>query len=155
MRRKEKEIIGRAAVEAVIKACTVCRLALMDGDYPYIVPLNFGYRDGVLYFHGAMRGKKLSLLAQNNHAAFEMDTHLAVVEGEEGCEWSMKFQSIVGRGKVSMINSPEEKRKALDIIMAQYSEKVFDFPEKHIQGTAVYQLIIDEMTGKQAGVKNQ
>ncbi len=152
MRRKEKEIVGKKEIEAVIKSCQVCRLAINDGEYPYIVPLNFGYKEGVLYFHGAMKGKKLSLLEKDSHAAFEMDTKLKIVDADEACDWSMIFQSVLGRGRISMIDSPEEKKKSLSIIMAQYSDKTFDLPEKTINGTAVYKLTIEEMTGKQAGI---
>ena len=152
MRRKEKEIIGKEAIAAVIKSCQVCRLALIDGNYPYVVPLNFGFEEGILYFHGAMRGKKLSLLQADSHAAFEMDTQLEVIESEDACDWSMKFQSIVGRGRISMIESPAEKKEALAVIMAQYSDKTFEFPDKPLSGTAVYKLTIEEMTGKEAGM---
>ncbi|MBT3227195.1 MAG: pyridoxamine 5'-phosphate oxidase family protein [Deltaproteobacteria bacterium] len=151
MRRKEKEIADKKDIEAVIRACLVCRLAIIDGDYPYIVPLNFGYKDDVLYFHGAMKGKKLSLLQKNKHAAFEFDTRLELIEAEEACDWSMKFQSVVGFGKVSMIESPQEKKKVLDFIMAQYSDRHFEIPEKSIKGIAVYKLEIEQMTGKQSG----
>lgn len=145
-------IEGREALETVIRSCQVCRLAIHDEIYPYIVPLNFGYRDGILYFHGAMKGKKLTLLEKDNHAAFEMDTRLRVAEAAEACDWSMIFQSITGHGRVTMIESPDEKRKALAVIMAQYSDAEFTFPEKQIRGTAVYQLAIEEMTGKQSGM---
>jgi len=152
MRRKEKEIEGREALEAVIRSCRVCRLALHDGDYPYIVPLNFGYREGALYFHGAMTGKKLALLAADNRAAFEMDTALEVVAREEACDWSMRFQSVVGCGRITFLESPAAKREGLAIIMAQYSDAAFTFPEKQIRGTAVYKLVIETMTGKQSGM---
>jgi len=151
MKRKEKEITGLEEIEKVIKACQVCRLALIDGEYPYIVPLNFGYRDRTLYFHGAMRGKKLSLLETNNKAAFELDRKLEIVSSEDPCEWSMKFQSVVGSGSVSMIESPEEKTEALQVIIAQYSNDTFDMPEKSVKGTAVYKLEIEQITGKQSG----
>ncbi len=151
MRRDEKEITGLEEIEAVIRSCQVCRLALIDGEYPYIVPLNFGYRDRTLYFHGALRGKKLSLLETNNKAAFEMDRKLEIVTSEDPCEWGMKFQSVIGSGRVSMIESPEEKTEALQLIMSQYTNDAFDMPEKRVKGTAVYKLEIKQMTGKQGG----
>ena len=42
MRRKDREITDREEILAIIRKCDVCRIALNDGDYPYIVPLNFG-----------------------------------------------------------------------------------------------------------------
>ena len=73
MRRKDLEVSERAEVEAILAEATVCRLAMCDGDQPYVVPLSFGYRDGTLYFHTAMEGKKLCILAKNNRVCFEVD----------------------------------------------------------------------------------
>lgn len=54
MRRKEKEISDESGVDAIIANATVCRLGMVNGDKPYIVPLSFGYQDQALYFHGAL-----------------------------------------------------------------------------------------------------
>lgn len=58
MRRTDREIKEFNEIIEVIKKCDVCRLALHDEEYPYIVPLNFGMQleNGkvVLYFHGAL-----------------------------------------------------------------------------------------------------
>ncbi len=62
----------------------------------------------------------------------------------------MKFQSIIGFGKASLIENSAEKKKALTVIMAQYSDQKFDFPEKMLRATAVIQVVIENITGKQS-----
>lgn len=66
MRRKDREITDFNEIMNIINKCDVCRLALFDEDYPYIVPLNFGVDKEddqlYLYFHCANQGKKLDLL---------------------------------------------------------------------------------------------
>ena len=42
MRRKDREITDFNEIIEIIKKCDVCRIALNDEDFPYIVPLNFG-----------------------------------------------------------------------------------------------------------------
>ena len=42
MRRKDREITDFNEIIEIIKKCDVCRIAMNDGDFPYIVPLNFG-----------------------------------------------------------------------------------------------------------------
>ena len=42
MRRKDREIKDFNEIIEIIRKCDVCRIALHDGDFPYIVPLNFG-----------------------------------------------------------------------------------------------------------------
>lgn len=75
MRRKDREITDFNEIIEIMKKCDVCRIALNNEEFPYIVPLNFGLDiqgDQVfLYFHSAMKGKKLELIAKNHCAAFE------------------------------------------------------------------------------------
>ena len=59
MRRKEKEITDKKEIEKVLQESNVCRLAMVDGDKPYMVPMNFGYRDACLFFTVQKRGEKL------------------------------------------------------------------------------------------------
>lgn len=42
MRRKDREVTELEAVKEIIRQCDVLRLGLADGDYPHIVPMNFG-----------------------------------------------------------------------------------------------------------------
>jgi nitroimidazol reductase NimA-like FMN-containing flavoprotein (pyridoxamine 5'-phosphate oxidase superfamily) len=65
----------------------------------------------------------------------------------------MKYQGVVGFGKASFIDDLEHKRKALNIIMNQYSDRQFQFSENAINGTAVIKIEITSMTGKQSGFK--
>ena len=57
MRRSDREIKDFDEIIEVINKCDVCRLAINDGDYPYIVPMNFGLNieDGK---DGAVQWKK-------------------------------------------------------------------------------------------------
>jgi len=136
---------------AVIEKATVCRLAMVNGDKPYIVPLCFGYRDNVLYFHSALKGLKLDCLRDNANVCFEFDILAEPHESEEPCSWSMSYQSVIGFGKADIVEDPEEKHKALDVIMAQYSDRQYQFPDNKVKATAVIKVKIDSMTGKQSG----
>jgi hypothetical protein len=64
MRRTDKEIINRREINTVLSKATVCRIGLIDRDFPYIVPLNFGYKNNCLYFHSAPIGKKIEIITK-------------------------------------------------------------------------------------------
>lgn len=148
MRRNEKEIKDREAVEAVIRRSKVCRLALCRGERPYIVPLCFGYRDDTLYFHSAREGKKIDILRENPQVAFEFDIDQEVVRGKTGCDWTMRYKSVVGFGRASFVEDLDAKQKALDVIMSQYADGSFTYKESLLKITAVIKVKIDRMTGK-------
>ena len=151
MRRSEKEVADRAAVEAIIRRTTVCRLALCQNNRPYIVPLCFGYEDNTLYFHSANEGMKLDMLRENPHVCFEFDVDCEVVRAEEPCQWGMNYRSVIGFGKASFVRDIPSKRHAFDVIMGQYADGSFDFPETSLAATAVIKVDIERMTGKQSG----
>jgi nitroimidazol reductase NimA-like FMN-containing flavoprotein (pyridoxamine 5'-phosphate oxidase superfamily) len=151
MRRKDKEISDESAIKSIIEKTNVCRLGMVNGNKPYIVPLCFGYQDNVLYFHGTLKGQKIDLIRKNPNVCFEFDLITKPIESENACDWSMKYQSVIGFGKAVFIESSDEKRKALSIIMAQYSDGQFQFPENMLKATAVIKVEIESMTGKQSG----
>lgn len=150
MRRNEKEIEDREAIEAVIRRSKVCRLALCSGEHPYIVPLCFGYRDETLYFHSVREGKKIDILRENPRVAFEFDIDQEVVPGKTGCDWTMRYKSVVGFGRASFVEDLDAKRKALDVIMAQYADGSFTYKKGVLKITVVIKVEIDRMTGKKS-----
>ena len=62
----------------------------------------------------------------------------------------MEYQSIIGFGKAVFIEESDEKRNAISIIMGQYSELPFQFPENKLKATAVIKVEIESLTGKQS-----
>ena len=153
MRKKEKEITEKSKIEAVIHKAIICRVGMTDENIPYIVPLCFGYRDNTIYVHGSSEGRKISILKKNQNICFEFDINTEIVEAENACGWGMKYQSVIGFGKASFIDNPEQKRHALNIIMNQYSERLFQFPDEAIGKMSVIKIEITTMTGKQSGFK--
>lgn len=151
MRRQEREISDRAAIDAIIRACQVCRLGMVDGDLPYIVPMSFGYDGRALYFHCATQGRKLDVLRRRPRVCFEFDCLDAMVEAEQACGWSCRYRSVMGTGLASIIADPEGKRRALSALMAQYSERSFSFPDAALARTAAIEVVIESITGKRAG----
>lgn len=151
MRRKEKEITDRTFIESIILRSSVCRIALSEDNRPYIIPLCFGYKDNTLYFHSAREGKKLDILRKNNNVCFEFDIDHEIMEAKNACEWGMKYRSVIGFGKASVIDDPESKRRTFDIIMQHYSGRSFTYPEAALKDTVIIKVEIESMTGKKSG----
>jgi nitroimidazol reductase NimA-like FMN-containing flavoprotein (pyridoxamine 5'-phosphate oxidase superfamily) len=151
MFRKEHELTEKSDIEAIIRNATVCRIGLCDNNLPYIVPMSFGYQDNTIYVHGALKGQKIDIIRKNNNVCFEFDINTDLVTSEKGCDWGMKYRSVIGFGKAAFLEDSEQKRKALDIIMAQYTDRPFQYSERAVKATAVIKIAISTMTGKQAG----
>ena len=152
MRRREKAVTDPAALEQILWQGKVCQLALVDLPVPYIVPLNYGYREGVLYFHSAPEGHKLELLRRQPLASFSVVVDLGIVEAEEACNWGARFRSVLGYGRIEFIEGRSAKQEALQLLMAQYAEGTFTFAPAAVDGTTLFKLIIEEMSGKQSRI---
>lgn len=150
MRRKDKEITDRIMMESIIKDSKVCRLGLSDNNIPYIVPMCFGYDKDCIYMHCAGEGKKIDIMKKNNKVCLEFDTNLGLVESENACKWDMHYKSVIAFGEATFVTDIEEKKKGLNVLMKQYSDKTFEFPLPMVQNVTVLKIKIIEMTGKQS-----
>ena len=152
MRRKDKEVKDKDIIKSALNRAVVCRLGLTENDMPYIVPMNFGYKDNCLYFHSAPIGKKIEIIKKNNQVCFEIDIDHELVITESACNATMKYLSIIGSGKAELIDDFERKQKALEIIMDHYTpKKIHDFSKKMIEKIVIIKVKIEEMTGKISG----
>lgn len=151
MRRREKEIAERQAIDAIINKCQVLRLGLSRDDVPYIVPLSFGYDGNSFFFHTAAVGLKLDILAVNPKVCFELEHGVSLkTDPDSACEWSFSYQSVIGHGRVEELVASGEKHDALVQIMRQYDPGTWSFTPAQLSGIKVWQLKIDSITGKQS-----
>jgi uncharacterized protein len=152
MRKTEDEIKDREEIDSILKQAQVCRLAMVEGNAPYIVPMNFGYQDNCLYFHCAREGKKLDILRQNQEVCFEVDIEDQIVKAPGNiCSWSSKYRSVIGFGKALVLENWQEKAAALNIITAHYGAAHHDFSEKEVARLSIIKIEINSMTGKKSG----
>jgi nitroimidazol reductase NimA-like FMN-containing flavoprotein (pyridoxamine 5'-phosphate oxidase superfamily) len=150
MRRKDKEIKNKAEIEEIVKKALVCRVAVSDEDKPYIFPVCFGFKDDCLYFHSAREGKKIEILKRNNKVCFEMDINTELVKGEKGCDWEIKYSSVIGFGSAEFVEDIREKKEALHILLEHYSDKKYEFSEQSLAKVAIVKIQVESMTGKRS-----
>ena len=150
MRRHEKAITKVPELEQILWQGKVCQLAIPDLPVPYLVPLNYGYRNRTLYFHSAAEGHKVELLKCNPHVSFSVVIDLGIIEAEQPCGWGARFRSVIGSGHVEFVVAPAEKEQALLLLLAQYSDREFELPAMAVKETTVFKLTIEQMVGKQS-----
>lgn len=153
MRRKEREITDLEEIKQVVSEAQTCRIAMNDGEYPYIVPVNFGheFEGDVLriYLHGAPAGKKWQLIQQDPHVSFELDVRHQLITSEDPCHYSFGYASIIGFGIAAIVTDLEEKNRALQLLMKQMTGKfTADFESKKLKGLGIIRIDIKSYTGK-------
>lgn len=154
MRRIERNVSDDKLIDKIISCCHCCRLGLIDKDQVYIVPLNFGYvhneYNRVFYFHSAKEGRKIDLINRNNYAAFELDCNYALVQKDKACQFTAHFQSIIGSGKIEIVNDMQEKIFGLEQIMLHNTSKAgWDFDSKAVDAVCIIRLVVEQLSCKQ------
>jgi nitroimidazol reductase NimA-like FMN-containing flavoprotein (pyridoxamine 5'-phosphate oxidase superfamily) len=115
---------------------------------PYVVPLNFGYDGRYLYFHSAKEGRKIDIIRRNNCVCFEFDILHDIVLSDTACNCSARYESVIGSGIASIVDTEEDKTAALEWIMRQYKSSAYDFMEKKLIDTLVIRVEILDISGK-------
>ncbi len=153
MRRNDREITDMKLIEDFISAEKIIRIGFCDNGEVYIVPVNYGYSVSeagyTFFFHGAMAGRKYELAKKKPNVGFEIDGRFKLLEGENACNYSAKFQSVIGTGVLSLIENADEKKTALDCIMKQQTDRgEWEYSDEMINNTALFRVTVEQMSCK-------
>ena len=156
MRRKDREVLEEGKVDEFIRTCDCCRIGFYDkeNDEVYIVPLNFGYSNTdnkrVFYFHGAKEERKIDLISKTKKVNFEMDSNHELIVSKMACNYSERYQCVMGTGLISFVEENEEKAMVLKELMFQSTgKKDWEFPEAMLNGVAVFKIEVTSLSCKE------
>ncbi len=145
-------------VEGLIRSCPLCYVGMADEDgIPYVLPMNFGYEDDVIYLHSAQEGHSISILEKNPHLCITFCTHPTLVwQNEEvACSYRMRSDSVICHGKVSFEEDFDEKVKALQLIMRQYSGREFTYSAPSVRNVKIWKVAVEKVSAREFGVPNK
>lgn len=148
MRRSDRAITDPQELESVLREAAVCRMGLCDEGKPYVVPMNYGYRDGSVFLHSAAEGRKIDILRRNPNVCLEFEKDVELVPAEAACSFSMKYRSVIASGKAVFLEGTEEKSFGLNAIMLQYTGREFVFPPQALEKIVVLRVDLAECSGK-------
>lgn len=153
MRRQDRRITDPAMICAVLDKCRTLHLGLVEDGRAYIVPLNYGWTEEngryILYAHSAAEGRKIDLIRGGADVGFEMETGVEYFDADTACGWGNRYESIIGEGRTTLLETPEEKRQALAAIMAHYSaRKDYTFEDAMVNLVQVIQIDVTALSCK-------
>lgn len=152
MTRRERQITDINEIIKILDKSKVLHLGLVDGDEPYVVPMNYGYTltDGKLtvYLHGAKRGRKIDVIRANPKVFIEMECDIEPFEGEIACKYGITYASLMGKGIAEIVEDVEEKKAALSLLMKTQTGKDFEFEDKMTAFVSIIRIDVEEFTAK-------
>jgi len=152
---KEKKIIYD-----ILDSVEYGTLALCIDNRPYAVPMNFVRIDEYIYFHGAIKSKKMKILAQNQNASFSVVENYSLIDSDFSstkglaCPVTQFFKSVTIDGVIEMVESRDEKAIMFEAIMKKLQPKGGYKPfsdeayNKTLKATAVFKLVANHIACK-------
>jgi nitroimidazol reductase NimA-like FMN-containing flavoprotein (pyridoxamine 5'-phosphate oxidase superfamily) len=150
MRRKEKEITDGAELRRILAEARVCRLAMVDGDRPYLVPLTFALDGEHLVLHAARAGRKLEVLRRNPAVCFEVEEGVEVAPAAAACGFGMRYRTVIGHGEVEFVEDPAERARLLALFGPRYGAPDHPVPDAEVKRSCVLRVRVRELTGKRS-----
>ena len=150
--RREREVTDINEIISTLDKAKVLHLGLVDGDEPYVVPMNYGYtmEDGkmTVYLHGALQGRKLDVMRVNPKVFFELDCDIVPFEGKTACNYGITYASVMGRGKAVIVEDTAEKIRGLQVLMKTQTGRDFDITDKMAGIVSVIRIDVSDFTAK-------
>ncbi|MDD7769953.1 pyridoxamine 5'-phosphate oxidase family protein [Suipraeoptans intestinalis] len=155
MRRKDREVTDTQEILRIVDKAQILHLGLLDGKFPYIVPLHYGYEyekekhNLIFYMHGSREGRKLDLIQMNPNACVELECDIELVSGGDNpCTYGSTYASVIGKGYAEIIEDPYEKMKGLQLLMENQTGRKFEISEKMASSVSVIKVSLAEFTAK-------
>lgn len=150
--RREREVTDPAQILDILNRAKIAHIGLVDGDEPYVVPMNYGFtmEEGklTLYLHGAKKGRKLDVIRANPKVFFSLECDVQPFEGDIACRYGTAYASVMGSGIAHILEGSSAKQEGLSIIMKTQTGQDFTFDEKMASIVSVIRIDIADYTAK-------
>lgn len=143
-------VLTEKQIDDLISRQTTGRLGCVADNKPYVVPINYFYKDSTIYAHSTA-GKKINMLRQNPNVCFQVDEISSI----------FRWQSAILWGTYEEITDQDKKQQAMQGIIHRLMPLVTTpsgHPSHGITSSEtalgkeleliVYQIHITEKTGK-------
>ena len=154
------KIEDKSIINEILDKAEYGTLALSLDDKPYAVPMNFIRIDEHIYFHGAIKNRKMKMLEKNPTVSFSVVENYALIDSDFSttkglaCPVTQFFKSVSIDGVVEMVESRAEKAEMFEMMMQKhqpkggyqpFSDEVYN---KSLKATAVYKLVYADVSCK-------
>jgi len=162
MRRSEHSETDAAEIEAFLRRMSFGYLGTQsETAYPSIVPLNFVWHAGAVYFHSSRLGQKVKELKRNNAVTFCVADEVALVPSyfisdKFACPATAFFKSVMVYGRAEIVEEADEKVAALAAFMQKLQPEggysPFDINDdeyrREIKSVLVVKIVPDSISAK-------
>ena len=137
-------------MERILKGETLGFLGLCKNGTPYVVPMTYGYSNGKILLHCALKGKKLEYLRANPNVCFTVGWQSgSIIRHPQGAQCSASHDSVICYGTALIIDDINERCKLLNTFNHYLQPDAKEIRPEEVVNCLAIEIMIYKMTGRQ------
>jgi nitroimidazol reductase NimA-like FMN-containing flavoprotein (pyridoxamine 5'-phosphate oxidase superfamily) len=160
MRRSDRAVTDEAEIAAHLSRAAIGFVATCHGQQPYIHSNLFWFdsRTRTVYFHTALEGRTRQNIERNPLVCFTEAEMGRLLPADTAYEFSTEYSSVTAFGRARLVQTDEEKRRALQGLLDKYfpdlqpGQDYRPITDDEMERTAVFAIEIDAWSAKRKSV---
>ncbi|AIQ21284.1 pyridoxamine 5-phosphate oxidase [Paenibacillus sp. FSL H7-0357] len=164
VRYKTRECKDQEKIESFLQQARIGYLGLVDGNLPYVVPLNYVWSEGKLYIHGAGDGRRNQVMSKNPEVCFTVCEEYGTITDPVPAKTDTAYMSVMIFGQAEPIKDLDEATHVLQGLINKYVPGYYNRPlsKQHVDKyrsavfggpVQVYRVIPHHMTAKESPIE--
>lgn len=156
VRRRDRAIEDEAWIKALLRRAPLGVLATVYEGQPFLNSNLFVYDEAshVIYMHTASVGRIKANIEADERICFTVCEMGRLLPADTAFNFSVEYAGVVVFGSCSVITERERARDALHLLLRKYAphlqpgEDYQEVTDQELERTAVYQIKIEQWSGK-------
>ena len=152
VRESDRGVYDRETVYRILDAGFLCHVGFVFDGQPFVIPTSYGRKGASLYIHGSAASRMLRQMKDGVAVCVTVTLLDGLVLARSVFNHSMNYRSVLILGKATLVEDPEEKLTALQVL----SEHILrgrwadarQPNERELKATSVLRLPIEEFSAK-------
>ncbi|WP_028401591.1 pyridoxamine 5'-phosphate oxidase family protein [Ectobacillus panaciterrae] len=159
MRHKALACYDQEKIDSFLLTAQTGFLGLTDGEMPYVVPMNFVWHDGHVFFHGASEGRKIEMMKRNANASFVVYESFGTISHPVPAKTDTAYMSVMVFGKIGIVTDLSEATEVMQRMLNKYVPGYYDAPlsQNHVEKyrsslgskTTIFKLLTTSISAKE------
>lgn len=134
VRYKIRECGDQEKIDRFLQQAKTGYLGLVDGNLPYVVPLNYVWTQGKLYFHGAGDGRRNQVMNENPEVCFTVCESYGTITDPVPAKTDTAYMSVMIFGQAEPITDLDEATHVLQEMINKYVPGFYNrpLPKQHV-----------------------
>lgn len=126
IRMGKRTFTDEGQINLFLRQAQTIFLGLVDDNMPYVIPLNFVFKNGNFYIHGANEGRKINILKNNTNACITVCEIYGTIADPVPANTDTAYMSVIANGKVEIVTDLDEATAAMQEMLDKYVPNYYE-----------------------------